>query len=216
MQSWSDIRRWRDARRKKLVTERLRIDADDRRAAQAAICENIRAEFGELADADIGFYFPIKGEIDLRPMVRDLLTVGAEAALPVVVAKNHPLEFWAWHADTIMTRGIGRIPVPAVRKAILPNVLLVPLLGFDSAGHRLGYGAGYFDRTLANYRLKPTTIGVGFEQGHLSTIYPQPHDVPMDAIVTEKRCMRFDRHAAESTVSSPPCYLHTFDSEEKC
>lgn len=216
MHDWSEIQRWRRARRKALVAERLRIAADYRRTAQAAICEQLRAEFGQLADADIGFYFPIKGEVDLRPMVRDLITVGADAALPVVVEKDHPLEFWAWHAGEVMTRGIGNIPVPTERKAILPTVLLVPLLGFDSAGHRLGNGGGYYDRTLASYRLKPLTIGVGFEQGHLSTIYPQPHDVPMDAIVTEKRCVRFDRNAAEPTVSSPPCYLHTFDSEEQC
>lgn len=216
MHNWSEIQRWRRAKRKKLIGERLRIAADYRRTAQAAIRKQLRAEFGELTDADIGFYFPIKGEVDLRPMVRDLVTMDVDAALPVVVEKDHPLEFWAWRAGTAMSRGVGNIPVPMARKTILPTVLLVPLLGFDAAGHRLGYGGGYYDRTLANYRLKPLTIGVGFESGHLPTIYPQPHDVPMDAIVTENRCVRFERNAAEFTVSSPPCYLHTFDSEEQC
>lgn len=88
-------------------------------------------------------------------------------------------------------------------------MLLVPLLGFDAAGHRLGYGGGYFDRTLVNDRLKSLTIGVGFDSGYLTTIHPQPHDEPMDAIVTESRCLRSDRK--RMAVSSPPSYGHEFD-----
>lgn len=214
MRDWPDIERWRRARRQALVAERLRIRAADRRTAQATICERLRAEFEELADAAIGLYWPIKGEVDLTQMVRDLITMGADAALPVVVEKDRPLEFWAWHDGTTMTRGIGNIPVPKARKPVTPTVLLVPLLGHDPTGHRLGYGGGYYDRTLANYRLRPLTIGVGFDRGRLLTIYPQAHDVPMDAIVTECRCLRFERDENVPEVASPPCYLQTIVPEE--
>ena len=68
---------------------------------------------------------------------------------------------------------------------VIPKAAIVPLNGFDLEGYRLGYGGGYFDRTLAALEQKPLTLGVGFEIGRLSTIYPQPHDIPMDFIVTE-------------------------------
>jgi 5-formyltetrahydrofolate cyclo-ligase len=82
--------------------------------------------------------------------------------------------------------------VPADGEAVLPNVLVVPLVGFDVRGYRLGYGGGYYDRTLAAMPEKPLTIGVGFEMAKLHTIYPQSHDVPMDLIVTEHDIYRHD------------------------
>ena len=84
-----------------------------------------------------------------------------------------------------MSRGVWNIPVPGERTLVQPNLLLVPLVGFDAAGYRLGYGGGYYDRTLAAMSPRPLTIGVGFAMGRLNSIYPQPHDIPMDAIVTE-------------------------------
>jgi len=98
-----------------------------------------------------------------------------------------PLEFRAWAPDAKLVPGIWNIPVPADGAVIEPDALLVPLVGFDSEGYRLGYGGGYYDRTLASRRRKPLTIGVGFELSELPTIHPQPHDIPMDAIVTEAR-----------------------------
>jgi 5-formyltetrahydrofolate cyclo-ligase len=83
-----------------------------------------------------------------------------------------------------MARGIWNIPIPRERNSVRPTALLVPLVGFDAAGYRLGYGGGYYDRPLATLVPKPLTIGVGYELGRLETIYPQPHDIPMDAIVT--------------------------------
>lgn len=120
--------------------------------------------------------------------MRDFLAVGAEASLPVVVEKRQPLEFWAWRPRMKMERGIWNILVPTVRKAVQPTTLLVPLLGFDAAGYRLSYGGGYYDRTLATMNPAPLTIGVG---GRLDTICPQPHDIPLDAIVTETGCAHF-------------------------
>lgn len=193
----------------------MRVPPDQRRSAQLNVSDRIRSSFPELDEAAIGFYWPIKGEFDLRPLLHDLLAVNADAALPVVVEKDQPLEFWEWHTDTKMSRGIGNIPIPRERKLVQPSVLLIPLLGFDTSGHRLGYGGGYYDRTLAALRLHPLTIGVGYDFGRLSTIYPQAHDVPLDAIVTETTCSRFDtNHIGGAAVSSSPCSMHEFDSKE--
>ena len=109
------------------------------------------------------------------------------AALPVVVAKNAPIEFWQWQPDTLLQRGFWNIPVPAERRLVHPDALLIPLVGYDAAGFRLGYGGGYYDRTLAVAAPRPFCIGVGYDDAEIATIYPQPHDIPMDFIVTERR-----------------------------
>lgn len=89
-----------------------------------------------------------------------------------------------------MASGIWNIPMPAEGEWLQPEVLLVPLLGFDGSGYRLGYGGGYYDRTLAAMPAKPLAIGIGFELSRLATIHPQPHDVRMDLIVTERQAVR--------------------------
>jgi len=127
------------------------------------------------------------GEVDLRPLMRTMLRRNISVALPVIVERDAPLEFWAWHDNTTMrTDAIWNIPVPAERNVITPAVLFVPLLGFDAHGHRLGHGGGYYDRTLASLNPRPLAVGIGYEHGRLASIFPQSHDLPMDAIVTEK------------------------------
>jgi len=85
-----------------------------------------------------------------------------------------------------MTKGIWDIPIPKERAVVMPDAVLVPLVGFDPCGFRLGYGGGYFDRTLAAARPRPYAIGLGYEDSVLPTIFPQPHDIPMDLIVTDR------------------------------
>jgi 5-formyltetrahydrofolate cyclo-ligase len=84
-----------------------------------------------------------------------------------------------------MSRGVWNIPIPAEGETVIPDVLIAPLVGFDSSGFRLGYGGGFYDRTIAHCQVKPLIIGIGFELGRLPTIYPQAHDIAMDLIVTE-------------------------------
>jgi len=202
-----DVPAWRLATRNALLERRGALRKAERTAAGESVSALLLEYIPDLGEAAIGFYWPIRGEIDLRPVVNDLVSKGADAALPVVVAKDQPLEFWDWRPKTPMSRGNWNIPVPATRKPVQPTVLLIPLLGFDDAGYRLGYGGGYYDRTLAALRLKPVTIGVGYECGRLPTIHPQPHDVPLDAIVTETGFSGF----GESGFASSPCMLQDFD-----
>lgn len=133
----------------------------------------------------VGFFWPFRREFNPLPFVQGLAAGGTTLALPTVVEKGEPLEFRVWEPQAKMALGPLDIPYPAEGLPVAPDAFLISLLGFDEAGFRLGYGAGYYDLTLARYEPQPLTIGVGFELGRLATIYPQPHDVPMDFIVTE-------------------------------
>lgn len=186
------IHNWRRHTRADLLVKRAALSRESVANHRDRICDAIRIHFPALASESIGFYWPIKGEVDLRDLVTDLIASGADAALPVVVEKQQPLEFWRWRPDTSMSRGTWNIPVPANPDIVLPTVMLIPLLGFDGHGYRLGYGGGFYDRTLAALSPKPLTIGVGYEQGRLDSIDPQAHDIPLDAIVTETGFMFFD------------------------
>jgi len=160
-----------------------------RQQAGDAIAARVR-ELHVLAGAPctVGLYWPIRGEPDLRPLMSSLLERGFTCALPVVVEKNSPVEFHRYAAGTRLTRqSVWGIPVPADRNPVRPDVLLIPLVGWDPGCYRLGYGGGYYDRTLASLSPRPFAIGVGYELGRLETIHPQPHDIPMDVIATEER-----------------------------
>jgi 5-formyltetrahydrofolate cyclo-ligase len=185
VQSWDEVRRWRRGQRASLITQRQAIPQDERRRLQPSILGIVEQHFPALANMLVGFYWPIRGEIGLHGLVRRLVMQGARAALPVVVEKGQPLQFRAWRPGAPLERGVWNIPIPAAREVVQPTALLVPLVGFDAHDYRLGYGGGYYDRTLAAMSPKPLTIGVGYELGRLATIHPQPHDIPMDAIVTE-------------------------------
>lgn len=185
MKTPQDIQQWRRERRAELLAQRLAVSRNKRQSARAACTEYILECAASVHPACVGFYWPFRGEIVVLDVVDKLLADGIDAALPVVIEKNQPLEFWAWDSTMEMRPGIWNIPVPAVRSLRHPDMLLVPLVGFDTAGYRLGYGGGYYDRTLVQMTPKPRTIGVGYSLSQLQTVYPQAHDIPMDAIVTE-------------------------------
>jgi 5,10-methenyltetrahydrofolate synthetase len=110
---------------------------------------------------------------------------GATLALPEVVNKNEPLRFRKWWRDAPMKIGAYGIPVPDNTELVTVDALIIPVIGFDEMGFRIGYGSGYFDRTLAAITPRPLAIGVGFEILRLNSVHPQRHDIPMDFIVTE-------------------------------
>lgn len=184
---WPEVRRWRKARRAELIAARVAAGPRRRAGWDAAITAQLVEGVPNLERLVVGFYWPFKGEYDVRLVARQLHAAGTRLALPVVVEKNRPLVFRPWTPDAKLVPGIWNIPVPADGPEVEPEALLVPLVGFDGSRFRLGYGGGYYDRTLASRRRKPLTIGVGFELSELATIHPQPHDIPMDAIVTEAR-----------------------------
>ncbi len=190
--TWDEVRAWRREQRARLIAYRSGLAREQRDVVRDRVVPLLRQVPG-LAQATIGFYFPFKGEIDLRPLLRELVASGARAALPAVVEKAKPVEFRTWYPGVTMERGIWDIPVPTPGNPVRPTLLFVPLVGFDAAGYRLGHGGGYYDRTLAVLSPKPLCIGVGYEATRLDTIHPQPHDIPMDAIATEAGLTWFER-----------------------
>lgn len=183
---WASVQHWRRQQRERLIEHRKTSTASAKRRAGMAIIQAIEDE-PKLVDRSVAFYWPLHGEVDLRPLMRTFLSRNINVALPVIVERHQALEFWAWEENTPMRRqAIWGIPVPKKRSLASPSVLFIPLVGFDVQGHRLGHGGGYYDRTLATLDPMPLTVGIGYEAGRLTSIYPQDHDIPMDVIVTEK------------------------------
>jgi len=180
-----DLATWRKSERERLIAARMAMPAGAHRAASAAIGRLLSAHFMPASPGLVGCYWPFRREFNGLPIMRRVIALGGEVALPVVVRPRHPLEFRRWTPKTRMAKGVWDIPHPAEGPPVHPTTLLIPLVGFDQGRYRLGYGAGYYDRTLAAFPHRPETWGVGFELGRIKTIDPQTHDIPMDHIVTE-------------------------------
>ena len=130
----------------------------------------------------------MRGEPDMRPLLERLHESGHITVLPVVVEKGAPLAFRRWYPGAAMEKGFWNIPVPVDAETFTPRVLLAPVVGFDLQCYRLGYGGGDFDRTLDLLRALQVqfhAIGVGFAATELPSIHPLPHDIALDAVVTE-------------------------------
>ena len=144
--------------------------------------------------AVVSGYWPIRCEIDPMPLLRHLAKQGAQLALPVVIGRGRPLVFRAFTADGQLLRGQLGIMEPSPQSAVVePDIVLVPLAAFDLAGHRIGYGAGHYDRTLGKLRAsKPiVAIGLAFAVQEIETIPTLPHDVRLDYVLTEDRAIDF-------------------------
>jgi 5-formyltetrahydrofolate cyclo-ligase len=161
-------------------------------AARAIVTRGLPVEI--VSGAIVSGYWPIKNEIDPMPLMRHLAAQGAQSALPVVTGRDQPLTFRAWTADTQLLRGQLGIMEPSPESAVVdPDIVLVPLAAFDRAGHRIGYGAGHYDRTLLQLRAsKPiVAIGLAFAVQEIETIPTLPHDVRLDYVLTEDRTIDF-------------------------
>lgn len=183
---WPTIRDWRKETRDRLIAQRTGIAAEDRSAWSERISRALEAALEPHAGRLIGFYWPFRGEYDPRGVLTAMRERGSHLALPVIVERGQPLVFRAWSPGSLMVQGTWKIPMPESGDAVFPDLLVVPLVGFDRQGYRLGYGGGFYDRTIAAMPERPRTIGVGFELGRLDTIYPQPHDIPLERIITER------------------------------
>jgi 5-formyltetrahydrofolate cyclo-ligase len=186
---WEEIRRWRKQTRDELIQRRAALTAEARRSLAAQACARL-AQLDLARYRVLGFCWPIRGEFDVRGIVEEHLARGGVAALPVVVREAAPLEFWRWSPGVAMQTGVWNIPIPKHRELVTPDAVIAPLVGFDGAGFRLGYGGGYFDRTLAAAEPRPFAIGLGYEESRLETIHPQAHDIPMNSIVTDQSVLR--------------------------
>ena len=183
-----DIKQWRKAQRGELLARRAAVPRMQHQEWTAAITEKLVAGFPMLGQLTVGFYWPLAGEFDPRFAIRRFRECGAVVALPVVVEKRTALQFREWWPGVETSKGVFDLPVPEGTPTVVPQVLLIPPVGFDAQGFRLGYGGGYYDRTLAAMTPQPLKIGVAFELSRMETIHPQPYDIALDFMVTE-RCV---------------------------
>lgn len=198
-----DVARWRRAERVRLASLRVGLGQAGRAEVSARIARHLAAllpGLGLRPGTVLSGYWPIKGEPDLRPLLADLHRAGVTIALPLVETRAAPLVFRRWTPETRMVRGDWNIPVPPSDSPVLtPHFALAPCLGWDDACFRLGWGGGYFDRTLAALVPRPVTVGIALTAARLPTIFPQAHDIPLDHIVTED-----GPAASRSAISAAP------------
>jgi 5-formyltetrahydrofolate cyclo-ligase len=186
----ADWKAWRRAERERLIALRLAIPPDERRKLTDAIAGHLDIALSPAPGTVFAFYWPIRGEPNLVPWAERLHESGLQPALPVVTGKGQPMQFRPWAPGAKMVRGVWNIPMPADETVVVPAIVLAPLVGFDRRLYRLGYGGGFFDRTLAALEPRPTAVGVGYAAVALPTVHPQPHDIAMDMIVTEAGVLR--------------------------
>lgn len=179
---------WRRALRREMVARRAALSDAVHAALSARIVEHLRAALPR--PAVVAFCWPIKHEPDVRAVIEAWRAEGGCAALPVVVEEAQPLAFRSWTAATHLVPDRYGIPTPAEGEFVVPDMILLPLNGFDGDGYRLGYGGGFFDRTLAALSPRPLAVGVGFEVNRLASIRPEVHDQRLDWLVTEAGAVR--------------------------
>ncbi|MCA0240576.1 MAG: 5-formyltetrahydrofolate cyclo-ligase [Proteobacteria bacterium] len=172
--------------RKQLQAERQAMV--DRHQRSVHLQEVLRVWLLERPEWTIGAYWPIKGEFDALPALYRWSEADAKRriGLPVINRESKQLRFHVWYPGCPMEDDAYGIPKPKDTEAFEPQLLLVPCVGFGSKGLRLGYGGGFYDRTLAALQPRPLTVGVGYANGSVPWLAPEPHDVPLDAMLTDE------------------------------
>jgi 5-formyltetrahydrofolate cyclo-ligase len=178
----------------------LNARADAHRAlgefAAQAIVDHFLADVPRTSGASVAGYFPIRSEADPVPLMAELATLGHTCALPRVMKSESPLRFFRWAPGSDTEEGAfgTRVP-PAKAEEIIPDILLIPLVAFDQAGARLGYGGGFYDRTLRDLRARRSclAVGIAFSAQEHDALPHDIHDEPLDWVVSEKGSRRFER-----------------------
>ena len=170
------------------------LDEEERRAAAAGLVETWRLERPVETPTVVSGFWPMAEELDIRPLMIELHNQGCQLALPVVVAKRQPLVFRAWRPGDPLEAGVfGTLHPSPKREVVEPDALIVPLLACDEEGWRLGYGGGFYDRTLEALRAKKkiTAVGVGFNDQLMPEVPHGPSDQRLDWLLTDKRACAF-------------------------
>lgn len=166
----------------------LRLDAAN--DAVAHFLGHLPPGRGEVVAA----YWPIRDELDIKHLIVSLMDAGQPVALPVVLGDEEPLELRLWQEGApLYEAGFGTLAPEHGAPRVEPDVILMPLLGFDRHGTRLGYGGGYYDRTLAHLARRPRLVGFAFSRQEIDHIPRDAHDVPLDAVVTELGVRHFEK-----------------------
>jgi 5-formyltetrahydrofolate cyclo-ligase len=177
-----------------MLARRGALSAEERDAAAAALLATMRRERPIEGAGVVSGFWPIKDEIDIRPLMAELHDKGCQLALPVVQGRGLPLLFRAWRPGDALEAGVfGTLQPSAEHKTLEPDALLVPLLACDADGWRLGYGGGFYDRTLLGLRArrKVTAVGIGFDGQIVPEVPHGPDDQRLDWMLTDRRTCAF-------------------------
>jgi 5,10-methenyltetrahydrofolate synthetase len=179
----------KQALRQALKQARSAVDPATRVQWDAAIGAQLLAWWRLRQFPAIGVYWPLAGEPDLRAAYAELADAGVRLALPVVLARDQALAFAEWTPGEALAKDLMGMTVPArLRMTERPPALVIPCLGFSDEGYRVGYGGGYYDRTLAASS-RPATVGVAYS-GQRAVFSPGAYDVALDVIFTERRALQ--------------------------
>lgn len=174
----------RNALRKTMLAQRQGLDGAVRRALSARIVATLKTRLDICRPGSIGAYWPMRGEVDVRALMHDAHERGIDVALPQVVGPDQALRFVRWTPQTSLNEDRRGALVTGDAEEIAPVLLLVPCVGFDTRRYRLGYGGGFYDRTLAARPVR--SWGVAYECNRMTGFEPQSHDLALDAIFTEE------------------------------
>lgn len=175
---------------------RADIGSTERAEAASAAAEHFFASVELTPDLVVAAYWPIRDELDCKPVLTRLMDAGQKVCLPVVKGDEEPLDFRVWEITApLFPEGFGALVPPDDAPLAEPDLIIVPLLGFDKTGTRLGYGRGYYDRTVLKFKKKPLMIGYAFATQELEDIPRAKHDVPLDMVVTETGVRNFAKSA---------------------
>lgn len=178
-------REFRAAIRREMIARRLALEPARHAEMSAAIRLHLDTAFPALTSGITAFCWPVQNEPDLLPLMEALVGRGGRVVLPVVVRAGVPLAFREWWPGQPLAPDRYDIPTPTDGEFLTPQVLVLPVNVFDAACFRIGYGGGFFDRTLATLTPQPLAIGVGFDFQFIASTRPQTHDLPLNAVVTE-------------------------------
>jgi len=185
----------KQALRRESLARRAAIPQEKRDDAAAILAQTGLSFLSMSGPAVISGYYPFGDELDVLPLLDRLIAEGHTIGLPVT-RKDQPLIFRVWTPDTLMVRGAMGIPRPPDdAPEVVPSVLLVPLAAFDDRGYRIGYGGGFYDRTLAKLRAAgpATAVGVAFAAQRVNHVPNEPHDEPLDWMLTPAGAFRVGR-----------------------
>ena len=177
--------------RQRLLRQRAAMPPQERSRRSAALQARLLAHLAQRTETQLAAYWPIRGEFDPLPAVRQWLAGDARrrAALPLAHKATHTLTFRRWQPGAAMAADDYGIPIPAAGEAMLPALLLVPRVGFAPHGVRLGWGGGFYDRTLAALAARgarPFALGLAFASSAAPQLVRDAHDVPLEAILTDE------------------------------
>jgi 5-formyltetrahydrofolate cyclo-ligase len=179
------------------LAKRDALSQTDHETFSFAACERLMTYLStvSLSGRNVALYNPIKNELDITPVLHALYAEGISVALPVVESGQRALSFYRFHSTLALAEGAYGIYEPQQTECVQPDIVIVPLVGFDRALHRIGYGKGYYDATLAALRTeKPPllAIGVGFALQEVESLPTETHDMRLDVIITEKETLTTD------------------------